>query len=260
MQRFTGLKGEKFEEVAKRLGVAIKRKNKKKIVSGRPYKVGGAREHLLLILLYYRTYVSHAFLASLFQVDETTVLRSIRRVESHLKRILKVKMKRTISLEKLKIMILDATEQVIERPENQREYYSGKKHAHTIKTEIVTDEQGKILRVSKPYPGCIHDFEIRKNEGPLPPVPILADSGYQGLQNIHSAAVLLPKKKPKGGCLTDSERARNEKLARCRIRVEHVFAHLKKWQILASRYRGFLQNYARTFQIVAGLYNLSIAG
>ena len=108
-----------------------------------------------------------------------------------------IKPEKLLSENDLQLLIVDATEQRIERPKNQRDYYSGKKHAHTIKTEIITDHKGRILRVSKPYEGRVHDFNIRKTEGPLPTVPILADSGYQGLQNEHSARVILPKKKPK---------------------------------------------------------------
>ena len=93
----------------------------------------------------------------------------------------------------------------------------------------------------------------------MPAVPILADSGYQGLQNEHTAAVILPKKKPKNGSLSASEQARNTKLARCRIAIEHTFAHLKKWNILAARYRGHLSNYPQIFQAIAGIYNLSKA-
>ena len=160
----------------------------------------------------------------------------------------------------LQLLIVDATEQRIERPKNQRDYYSGKKHTHTIKTKIVTDAKGRILRVSKPYEGRVHDFEIRKTEGPLFAVPILADSGYQGLQNEHAAGVILPKKKPKNGSLSDAERAENKQLSRRRIVVEHVFAHLKKWQILATRYRGLLHDYAQIFQTIAGLHNLLMVG
>ena len=50
------------------------------------------------------------------------------------------------------------------------------------------------------------------------------------------------------------------KLARCRIVIEHTFAHLKKWRILADRYRGYLDHYAQIFQTVAGIYNLSFVG
>ena len=74
--------------------------------------------------------------------------------------------------------------------------------------------------------------------------PVLADSGYQGLQNEHSAGVILPKKKPKNGSLSASEQARNTKHARCRIVVEHTSAHFKKWRILANHYRGLLDLYA----------------
>ena len=107
--------------------------------------------------------------------------------------------------------------------------------------EIATDPSGKILRVSKSYEGCVHDFEIRKREGALSAIPILADSGYQGLQNEHAAAVILPQKRSKNRPLSDSERTRNTRLARCRIVIEHIFAHLKKWNILAARFRGHLQ-------------------
>ena len=170
-----------------------------------------------------------------------------------------IKPERLLSENDLQLLIVDATEQRIERPKNQRNYYSGKAHACTIKTEIVIDPKGRILRVSKPYEGRVHDFEIRKTEGPLPAVPILADSGYQGLQNEHSAAVILPKKKPKNGSLSASEQARNTKLARCRIAIEHTFAHLKKWNILAARYRGHLHSYPQIFHTIAGIYNLSRA-
>jgi len=176
-------------------------------------------------------------------------------------RILKIKPERLLSENDLQLLIVDATEQRIERPKNQRDYYSGKAHTCTIKTEVVIAPNGRILRVSKPYEGRVHDFEIRKTEGPLPAVPILADSGYQGLQNEHSAAVILPKKRPKNGSLSAAEQARNTKLARCRIAIdEHTFAHLKKWNILAARYRGHLSNYPQIFHTIAGFYNLSRAG
>ena len=119
---------------------------------------------------------------------------AIRRIALLAEWVLKIKPEKLLSENDLQLLIVDATEQQIERPKNQRAYYSGKKHAHTIKTEIVTDPKGRILRVSKAYEGCVHDFEIRKTEGPLSEIPILADLGYQGLQNEHSTAAILPKR------------------------------------------------------------------
>ena len=259
LQRMTGVKYGSFKKLVSRLNRPWRAVQRRKRVAGRPYGVGGLREHLLLLLMYYRTYTTHLFLAQIFHVDETTICRAIRRIAPLAERVLKIKPERLLTENDLQLLIVDATEQRIERPKNQRDYYSGKKHAHTIKTEIVTDAKGRILRVSKPYEGRIHDFEIRKTEGALPAVPILADSGYQGLQNEHSAGVILPKKKLKNGSLSASEQARNTKLARCRIVIEHTFAHLKKWQILAARYRGLLADYAQIFQTISGLHNFLLA-
>ena len=47
-------------------------------------------------------------------------------------------------------------------------------HACTIKTEVVIEPKGRILRVSKHYEGRVHDFKASQSEGPLPAVPILA--------------------------------------------------------------------------------------
>ena len=257
LQRITGVNHESFKNLVKRLNRSWRLEQKRKCVAWWPYRIGDLREHLLLLLVYYRTYTTHLFLAQIFHVDEATVSRSIQRIMPLAERILKIKPEKLLSENELQLLIVDATEQRIERPKNQRDYYSGKAHAHTIKTEVVIEPKGRILRVSKPYEGRIHDFEIRKTEGPLPAVPILADSGYQGLQNEHSAAVILPKKKPKNGSLSASDQARNTKLARCRIAIEHTFAHLKKWHILAARYRGHLSNYPTIFQTIAGIYNLS---
>lgn len=260
LQRNTGVNHESFKNLVKRLNRSWRLEQKRKCVAVRPYRIGDLREHLLLLLVHYRTYTTHLFLAQIFHVDEATVSRSIRRIMPLAERILKIKPEKLLSENELQLLIVDATEQCIERPKNQRDYYSGKKHAHTIKTEIITDPKGRILRVSKPYEGRVHDFKIRKTEGPLPAVPILADSGYQGLQNEHSAGVTLPKKKPKNGSLSASEQERNTKLARCRIVVEHTFARLKKWHILADRYRGHLDLYAQIFQTIAGLHNFLMVG
>ena len=113
----------------------------------------------------------------------------------------------------LQLLIVEATNSGLNGKKNQRDYYSGKAHAHTIKTEVVINPKGRILRVFKPYEGRIHDFEIRKFEGPLPAVSILSNSNYQGLQNDHSTAVILPIKKSINGSLSASEQARNTKFA-----------------------------------------------
>src|SRR5215469_15538514 len=48
--------------------------------SGRPSEVGGLEDHSLIMLLYYRCYVTQEFLGFFYQVD-----RSIQRIEAHVK-------------------------------------------------------------------------------------------------------------------------------------------------------------------------------
>ena len=134
LQRITGVKHESFENLVKRLNRSWEAGQKRKRVAGRPYGIGDLREHLLLLLIYYRTYTTYLFLAQIFHVDEATICRAIQRIAPLAERILKIRPQRILNENDLEFLIVDATEQQIERPKNQRDYYSGKKHAHTIDT------------------------------------------------------------------------------------------------------------------------------
>ncbi len=107
-------------------------------------------------------------------------------------------------------LIIDCTEQPIQRPSRkQRCWYSGKKKRHTIKTEIVVTEQGRIVGISKLAPGRVHDLEVRRRGPPLPKeAHAYADSDYQGIQDYHPG-VEIPYKKSKRKPLTKDERAYN---------------------------------------------------
>ena len=143
------------------------------------------------------------------------------------------------------------------RPRKQRCWYSGKKKRHTIKTEIAVTENGRIVSVSKPAPGRVHDLEIRRRGPPVPKdAHVYADSGYQGLQDDHSGAEI-PYKKTKTKPLTKDERAYNHALSRFRVRVEHGIARLKSFRILSDRYRYPRNAYGAKFSIVAGILNLA---
>jgi hypothetical protein len=80
-----------------------------------------------------------------------------------------IKKDRTLTPEKLLSLLADVSEQPTQRPtKKQKEFYSGKKKRHTIKTEIVMGGDGKIRSVSKFHKGQVHDFKIRKAEKILP--------------------------------------------------------------------------------------------
>ena len=87
----SGVKQEKFEKCVSKLKSAWRAAQKRKRVAGRPYGIVDLREHLLLLLMYYRTYTTHLFLAQIFKVDEATICRAIRRIAPLAERILKIK-------------------------------------------------------------------------------------------------------------------------------------------------------------------------
>ncbi|MDP2789742.1 MAG: transposase family protein, partial [bacterium] len=66
----------------------------------------------------------------------------------------------------------------------------------------------------------------------------------------------VPHKSSKHHPLTKQQHGENLKHARVRILVEHVFASLKQFRILAHRFRSTLSDYNDIFKTVVGLYNL----
>lgn len=54
--------------------------------------------------------------------------------------------KKLIEDKSIEIVVVDATEVEIERPQkNRKKYYSEKKKRHTLKIQIITDEKKKIF-------------------------------------------------------------------------------------------------------------------
>ncbi len=68
-------------------------------------------------------------------------------------------------------VIIDGKEQRVNRPtgyEAQKPYYSGKKKAHTVKTQVVVDPCGRIEAVSDSVPGgANHDLPLLCGSGVL---------------------------------------------------------------------------------------------
>ena len=71
------------------------------------------------------------------------------------------------------------------------------------------------------------------------------------------ASVVLPDKRTRAKKeLTHSEKIRNTKQSRKRITVEHTFARMKKYKVLADTYRNSKEHYSAMFQSIAFLTNL----
>ncbi len=256
--RITGVSIEEFEKILEMARPAWKEKVEGvKIVSGRPYGLGSLENQILCLLIYYRTYLTQEFLGFLFDVDDSCISRSIRRIAKVLAPVLGIKKNRLIPEQEAMDIIIDCTEHPIERPKkNQKKYYSGKKKRHTLKTEIQITAEGKIVHISNSHPGHEHDMNIRKQGPPLHPnTTAYVDSGYQGLQQDHDNTEY-PYKKSKNRPLTPEEKQYNHGLSRFRVRVEHKIRELKIFRILKEQYRNHRKGQGIAVNIVAGIVNL----
>ena len=152
-------------------------------------------------------------------------------------------------------VIVDSFETPLPRPsdqERQQRVYSGKKKRHTLKTQIVTDQKGTILDVSGGHRGPKSDVTIW-NETELPEEladkPKVGDKAYQGAQK----PTLTPKKKPKGGQLSEDEKAENKRISQERIYVEHSIRRVKGYRIVRDEFRLAQGIFPSVISIIAGL-------
>lgn len=236
--------------------------------AGHPFTLALA-DRLLMLLIYYRTYVPHTFLGFLFGVDDSTVCRSNRRIEPLLAGIFRIPERRVVlSQDEVQELYFDGTERPTNRPtRGQRAYYSGKKKRHTIKHQVVVVKKKKkpgrgqkprrlrIASVSKSFAGSTHDKRVYDRTRVKVPegVPACGDTAYQG------TGMESPTRKPRGGALTARQKRGNRRISRRRIVVEHGIGKMKIWRIAADRYRNPRCRHTLMFKNVAGLHNRMFA-
>jgi hypothetical protein len=243
---------------------------------GRRRRPGAGRKHalsladrLLLLLIYYRTYTTHAFLGFLFGIDDSAVGRNINPLQPLLAGIFRIPERRIrLDPEEIRELFFDATERPTRRPAaGQRAFYSGKKRRHTIKNQVVTARRtrppgaGKkprrlrIAAVSGSFPGSVHDKKVydRTRAVTPPDARRTGDTAYLG------TSVETPTRKPQGGELTAAQKRRNRVVSRRRIVAEHSIGKMKVWRIASERYRNPVRRHTLIMKNVAGLHNLMYA-
>lgn len=114
-------------------------------------------------------------------------------------------------------------------------------------------------------PGKTHDFKLFKDSRVhfKEATDAKTDSGYQGIKEIHpnSTTPYKRKRKEKNKArvpLTKEQRRHNHQLAHDRILNEHVIGALKRFRIIADRYRNRRKRFGLRFNLIAGIYNLQV--
>lgn len=269
----TGITVEMFDEILSKLKPIyevwnlerlLKRKRERAPRSGNEFNLE-LEDRLLMLLLYYRTYVTHVFLGFLFHIHDSNVSRNINPLQPLLAKIFRIPERRIeLSEDEIIDLFFDGTEQPTNRPKRkQKKWYSGKKKRHTIKHQVVVTKlkkKGKktkirIKAVSKAFSGKNHDKEIyiqARTTSP-PKIPRYGDKGYQG------TSLIIPHKKPKGALLTRTQKEWNHIHSSVRIVVEHGIGKMKIWRMASDRYRNKRNHHTVMMKNIAGLQNIMFA-
>lgn len=276
-RRLSGLTPSAFTRLLAEVTVADRQARERRgNRTGRQRKAGAGRKHaldlpdrLLMLLVYYRTYVPHTFLAFLFGLDDSNVSRSNRQLEPLLAGIFRIpERKIELGQEEIRELFFDSTERPTARPvRGQKRFYSGKKKRHTLKTQVVVVRVRKkpgrkpqrrrvrIVAVSKTFPGSTHDKKVYDRTGvKIPPgVAGCGDTAYIG------TPLTTPRRKPPKGELTPRQKAGNRRVSKRRIVVEHGIGKMKVWRVAAERWRNPRRRHTLMMKNVAGLHNRMFA-
>jgi hypothetical protein len=143
-----------------------------------------------------------------------------------------------------------------ERPDAAANMFSNKHHECGFNVQVAADTGGRLVDVGDPVPGARNDAYAFDASGIAqrwaahmdPNGPgLLGDKGYQGT-GPHT-----PYKKPPGGELTHVQRECNRAHSSVRSAVERTIAHLTRWRILDTGWRGRLSEFPDLLHTVTAL-------
>ncbi len=170
-------------------------------------------DQVLLAVIWLRQYPTQEVLGFLFGVSDSTALRAARRCLRALEQAGRDTMRmpdpgreRRKTLPALLAdtpglaVVIDTFEPRTHRPRRrQRAYYSGKKKAHTLKSQVGVDEEsGRFVDVSDSVPGPWADIRLLRKSRLLKRLPEgvggIGDLGYVGIADLHPAGLAVQRR------------------------------------------------------------------
>lgn len=281
----SGLSVAEFDELYRRFEPAwVKAESVRLQQRERQRQPGGGGDYrldldtqLLLLMVWLRHYPTTELLGYLFGVSQSTASRTITRLLPVLAEVAEQEIQpptgKRRSLAHFEreepdlFAIFDATEQSVNTPqddEQARLHFSGKQRRSTCKTTIHVNQDGLIRQISSTTPGSLHDVTHLRQSGLLqgiaPGAIAVADAAYVGIyKDLPDHGVLVPYKALRNHPLVMEQIYANRFLSSIRIKVENVFAQLKRFRILTHRFRHQVTTvHSQVFTILAGLHNQRI--
>ena len=256
--------------------LSTKRKDRKRDTgAGRPFKID-VRDRCIMLLVYYRLYITYTLAGFLFDLDQSNICRDIQKIESLIRLCIPIPQKiynitkRLRTLDEIEqyfpgfLSCIDCTEQQIPRPADKKRkkiFYSGKKKRYTVKTQLMVNHNGLIFHKTGYKKGRRHDYGIYKKNHPATPKQVVNvfDLGYLGVEkDFPQQLSSLPNRKNRNQKISEEERCYNKDHSKRRIVIEHTICRLKKYRILADIFRNKLRRYNKMSDIVSGLVNYQV--
>jgi hypothetical protein len=212
-----------------------------------------------LVLAFLRTNLTYAELAVVNQISRSTCWRIINEgIDLLAQRAIRlsdvVRLARKAGWEYLLIDGVNVPTIAFARKLNRRQrHYSGKHRRHGVNVQTICAPDGRLLWASAALPGRINDITAARRHqlpnkiGKL--LGILADLGYLGLDQVATGF-----RRPRGGQLTETQRAANRLHASLRCLGERGNSQLKWWRVLATELRCRPNRCTRTIKAVLTVY------
>jgi hypothetical protein len=251
------------------------------------------RTRLLMALVWLRVYPTYEVLGFLFSLNKGNALRGVEDVlqtlEAHTVFPCERPAKERKKLHSVQAvmdafpdvrLVIDAKEQRLQRPggsdesgkSRQKPFYSGKKKAHTLKTQVAVSPDGSFQSVGNSVPGSVHDLTLLRQSDLMHRLDkteaVMMDKGYDGItafdpkepdKNGPPRTCYLPHKARRGHPLTAEQKVYNAHLSKYRIVVEHSLAQMNQFQVLAQVFRHDRDRHSGVTRVVAGLVNRRVA-
>jgi hypothetical protein len=284
---------DKLERERKRKVIRTGKKRQRQMGGGARFQ-NSVADRLLMLLLYYRLYLTQEFMTLLFKAEDKSVIcRSIQLMRPVFESVLPVperarqrilsladkeqkrRKKRIGSVEEFRqaypelTFIIDGVEQPKRKPKapaKRKSDYSGKKKRHTLKQIVIGTPAGIIVDQSPSVGGRPHDFKVFKDDHAARAVcaefkdyrvTMYGDSGFDGMSALGlPMRVRLNEKARRNHPLTREQKKLNRLRSSTRIEIEHTFSRRKKYGIASDIYRNRDEDYDQTMNVVAGLVNL----
>jgi DDE superfamily endonuclease/Helix-turn-helix of DDE superfamily endonuclease len=275
LRAMTSLNRDEFEELCQVFGEIWDEKTeqteKDPSKGGRRPILQSPEDRLFFILFYLKTYPLQEVLAHLFGMSQgqanfliyqlSKSLRETLQRTGHLPARIPEEMIQRLAAEGPQDLGIDGTERRIVRPKDpvrQRQFYSGKTKAHTLKSVIVGGlEDRQIKYLSDTHEGKKHDKKVGDEEQIVVPAgsDLYQDTGFQGYQ-VPEVTIHQPKKKPRGGELTRADKIQNRLISSVRVVIEHIIAGVKRCRIVKDVFRNTKDDYDdQVMELACGLHN-----